>query len=99
MSALACEIPVGSDFLLSIVPEHPRYEGANEYAYVPNFERTPGAGPYTTNIVGQGIALTELNILAFSELLAPFASDGSFSTIKEVNYLWANSYWSNSKWM
>jgi len=98
VSALACEIPVGSDFLLSVVPEHPRYEGANEYAYVPNFERTPGAGPYTINVVGQGIALTELNILAFSELLAPFASDGSFSTIKEVNYLWANSYWSNSKW-
>ena len=73
VSTLACEIPVGSDFLLSIVPEHPRYEGANQYAYVPNYERTPGAGPYTINIVGQGIALTELNILAFSELLAPFA--------------------------
>merc|ERR1711897_120548 len=29
----------------------------------------------------------------------PFSSDGSFSTIKEVNYLWANSYWASSKWM
>jgi len=31
--------------------------------------------------------------------LEPFASDGSFSTIKEVNYLWANSYWSNAEWV
>ena len=31
--------------------------------------------------------------------MEPFASDGSFSTIKEVNYLWANSYWSNAEWV
>jgi len=28
-----------------------------------------------------------------------FASDGSFSTITEINYLWANSYWSNAAWV
>jgi len=99
MSALACEIPVGSDMLLSVVPDHPRYEGANQYAYIPNFSREPGSGPYTINLIGQGIAITELNILAISELLEPIMEDGSFSTIQTVNYLWANSYWSNAKWI
>merc|ERR1711897_111503 len=50
----------------------------------------PGNGPYTINVIGQGVALTELNIVAISELLKPFASDGSFSTVKEYNYLWTN---------
>lgn len=99
MSALACEQPVGSDFLLSVVPDQPNNDDSNQYVYVPNFSREPGNGPYTINIVGQGIALTELNIMAFGELLQPIAPDGSFSTIKVVNYLWANSYWSNAKWV
>jgi len=99
MSALACELPVGSDFLLSVVPDQPNNDYSNQYVYVPNFSRVPGNGPYTVNIIGQGIALTELNIMAFGELLEPIAPDGSFSTIKVVNYLWANSYWSNTKWV
>merc|ERR1712085_109877 len=51
------------------------------------------------NVIGQGVALTELNVVAISELLQPFASDGSFSTVKEYNYLWTNSYWASSEWI
>merc|ERR1719491_1082336 len=97
-SELACFAPVGTDFLLSVVPEHSGVDAHHHFAYKPNFSREPGSGPYTINVIGQGVALTELNILAISELLEPFASDGSFSTIKEINYLWANSYWSNAAW-
>ena len=32
-------------------------------------------------------------------MISIYRSDGSFSSIKVVNYLWANSYWSNSKWV
>jgi len=60
---------------------------------------TPGSGPYTINVIGQGVALTELNIVGMSELLEPFAADGSFSTVKEYNYLWTNSYWAGSEWV
>jgi len=98
-SELACFAPVGTDFLLSAVPEHGGIDAHHHFAYKPNFSREPGAGPYTINLIGQGVAITELNILGISELLEPFASDGSFSTIKEINYLWANSYWSNAAWV
>merc|ERR1711933_696066 len=98
MTELACMAPIGSDFLLSKRPDQQGKQGTH-MAYVPNFSREPGSGPYTVNVIGQGVALTELNILVQSELLNPFAEDGSFSTIKEVNYLWANSYWASSRWM
>merc|ERR1712176_578037 len=98
MTELACMAPIGSDFLLSKRPDQQGKQGTH-MAYVPNFSREPGSGPYTVNVIGQGVALTELNILVQSELLHPFSEDGSFSTIKEVNYLWANSYWANSRWM
>jgi len=88
--------PVGTDFLLSAVSEHGGLDAHHHFVYKPNFSRDPGSGPYTINIIGQGVAITELNILSTSELLEPFASDGSFSTITEINYLWANSYWSNA---
>ena len=97
-SELACFAPVGTDFLLSVVPDHGGTD-TTHYVYEPNFSREPGAGPYTVNIIGQGVAITELNVLGISELLEPFASDGSYSTIKVVNYLWANSYWSNAEWV
>ena len=58
----------------------------------------PGHGPYTINVIGQGVALTELNIGVISDLLNPINSDGSFSTIKTVNYLWANSWWDDAAW-
>merc|ERR1712157_417195 len=98
MTELACMAPIGSDFLLSKRPDHQGKQGTH-MAYVPNFSREPGSGPYIVNVIGQGVALTELNILVLSELLEPFSSDGSFSTIQEVNYLWANSYWSNAEWV
>lgn len=97
-SALVCEVPIGSYFLISVVPDQANVESTH-YVSVPNFDMTPGSGPYTINVIGQGVALTELNIAAMSELLQPFASDSSFTTIKTVNYLWANSYWSNSAWV
>jgi len=98
MTELACMAPIGSDFLLSKRPDQQGKQGTH-MAYVPNFSREPGSGPYTVNVIGQGVALTELNILVLSELLNPFAEDGSFSAIQEVNYLWANSYWSSTEWM
>jgi len=97
-SELACFAPVGTDFLLSAAPDQGGTETA-KFVYVPNFSREPDNGPYTINVIGQGVAITELNLLGMSELLEPFSSDGSFSTIKEVNYLWANSYWSNAEWV
>jgi len=36
-----------------------------------NVERSPGAGPYTINMIGMGIAPTEINIVALSELKSP----------------------------
>jgi len=98
-SELACFAPVGTPFLLSASPDQAGMDDSSHYVYEPNFSREPGSGPYTINLIGQGVAITELNILGISELLEPFASDGSFSTIKEINYLWANSYWSNAEWV
>merc|ERR1719438_72481 len=100
LTELACEAPIGSYFLLS--KELDIGESATASSHAPMFstiDPTPGAGPYTINIIGQGIALTELNIVSMSDLLHPFASDGSFSTVKEINYLWANSYYSSSEWV
>merc|ERR1711957_238856 len=34
-----------------------------------------------------------------SNLLEPVMEDGCWSTVKEVNFLWANSYWSNAAWV
>merc|ERR1712238_512254 len=65
----------------------------------PNFSREPGSGPYTINFIGQGIAISEINIAIVSELLEPLMSDGLPSTIKEINFLWFNSYWSDTEMM
>jgi len=100
MSALACEAPVGSDFLISAEPDIGPYAGPTSHeAMYSTIDTSPGAGPYTINVIGQGVALTELNIVGMSELLNPFASDGSFSTVESYNYLWANSYWSSAEWV
>jgi len=98
MSELVCMAPIGAYFLLSKRPDHMGYEGTHQ-AYVPNFSREPGSGPYTINVIGQGVALTELNLVALSEMLKPYSVDGSFSQIHTVNYLWANSYWESAEWM
>jgi len=98
MSELACMAPIGSYFLLSKRPDQQGDPGTHQ-AYVPNFSREPGAGPYTINVIGQGVALTELNIVVLSELLQPYNEDGDFSSINVVNYLWANSYWPSARWM
>jgi len=99
MSELMCFAPVGSEILVSANPDHAGVDDSTHYVYQPNFSREPGSGPYTFNFIGQGVALTELNPGSLNALLEPFASDGSFSTIKEINYLWANSYWSNAEWI
>merc|ERR1712174_19676 len=94
----ACMAPIGSDFLLSKRPDQQGRPRA-KFPHTPNFSREPGNGPYTINLIGQGVALTEQNIVVLNALMDPFASDGSMGTIKEVNYLWANSYWASSRWM
>jgi len=99
VSAMVCEMPIGSDVLISKETDHSKVNPSHHYASTSTIDRSPGAGPYTINVIGQGIALTELNIAAMSELLNPFSSDGSFSTVQTFNYLWANSYWSNAKWV
>ena len=72
----------------------------SHYVYKPNFDyEIPGKGPYTINFIGQGVALTELNVNAFSQLLNPLFPDGDFSNIQDINYLWANSYWNSSAWV
>jgi len=96
-SELTCMLKPGDEILLSKDPDHFGYVSTH-LAYIPNFSREPGYGPYTINLIGQGVAITELNVLAISELLEPFRSDGNFSNIQTVNYLWANSYWSNAEW-
>jgi len=99
-SELVCEAPVGSDFLLSVTTDIGDYAGPSSHeAMYSTIDPSPGAGPYTINFIGQGVALTELNIVSLSELLKPFAKDGSFSTVKEINYLWANSYWAGAEWI
>jgi len=45
---------------------------------------------YTINMIGMGIAPTEINIVALSELKSPLT--------KKVTILLANSYWSNVEW-
>jgi len=99
VSELACMAPVGSELLLSAVPEHAPEDDSNHIVQKPNFSTEPGSGPYTINMIAMGIGITELLIAAYSELFEPFASDGSFSTIKEVNLLWCNSYFKNAAWM
>jgi len=100
MSELVCEAPIGSDFLISKEVDIGTSGVASSHeAMYSTIDESPGNGPYIINVIGQGVALTELNIVGMSELLNPFASDGSFSTVKEYNYLWANSYWSSAKWM
>jgi len=96
-SELSCMLQPGDEILMSQDPDHAGYVSSH-LAYVPNFSREPGYGPYTINVIGQGVAITELNVLAISELLQPFRSDGNFSNIQVINYLWGNSYWSNAEW-
>merc|ERR1712238_406075 len=99
VSELACFAPVGSELLLPTVPEHGTTEGSLHLIQKPNFSREPGSGPYTINFIGQGIAISEINIAIVSELLEPLMSDGLPSTIKEINFLWSNSYWSDTEMM
>jgi len=100
LTELACEAPIGSYFLLSKETDIGEYAGPSSHeAMYSTTNPAPGNGPYTINVIGQGVALTELNVVAISELLQPFASDGSFSTVKEYNYLWTNSYWASSEWI
>jgi len=97
-SELACMAPVGSELLMGAVPLQDLKDESNHLVQKPNFSREPGSGPYTINMIAMGIGFTELLISAYSELLEPFASDGGFSTIKEVNFLWCNSYLKNAAW-
>jgi len=91
---------VGDSILMSAVPDHAGTEDSTHYVYKPNFDyEIPGKGPYTINFIGQGVALTELNVNAFSQLLNPLFPDGDFSNIQDINYLWANSYWNSSAWV
>ena len=103
MSELACMAPLGTEFLLSAVPDHGSVPDTTHYVYKPNTSPEPGNGPYTINLIGSGVALTEINIGIISDLMNPVTvnDDGtqSFLTVKEVNYLWANSYWANSEWI
>jgi len=100
LSELACEAPIGSYFLLSKeVDIGTSSVRSSHEAMQSTINEEPGNGPYIINVIGQGVALTELNIVGMSELLNPFAEDGSFSTVKEYNYLWANSYWKSAVWM
>mmetsp|Transcript_27506 Transcript_27506/g.31528 ORF Transcript_27506/g.31528 Transcript_27506/m.31528 type:complete len:673 (-) Transcript_27506:168-2186(-) len=93
-------LKVGDYLLMSKEPDQAGTPDSTHYVYTPNYDyTTPGAGPYTINIIGQGVALTELNINAFSQLLNPQFPNGEHSNIKEINYLWANSYWNSSSWM
>jgi len=98
-SELACMIPVGSDILMSAVTDHSADPDSTHYAYKSNVDRSCGAGPYTINVIGQGVAITETHPLGMSNLLEPVMEDGCVSTVKKVNFLWANSYWSNAAWV
>jgi len=98
-SELACMIPVGSDILMSAVTDHSADPDSDHRAYKSNVNRSCGAGPYTINVIGQGVAITETHPLGMSNLLEPVMEDGCWSTVKEVNFLWANSYWSNAAWV
>ena len=99
MSELVCMAPLGTEFLLSAVPDHGSVPDTTHYVYKPNTSPEPGNGPYTINLIGSGVALTEINIGIINDLMNPVNSVGSFSTVKEVNHLWANSYWANSEWI
>ena len=92
-SELACMLPVGSEVLMSASPDHSADPDSTHYAYKSNVNRECGNGPYIINVIGQGVAITETHPLGMSKLLDPILEDGCVSTIKEVNFLWANSYW------
>merc|ERR1712161_125067 len=99
-SQLFSYLKVGDYVLMAAAPDHAGTDGSTHYVYKPNYNyKEPGNGPYTINFIGQGVALTELNINAFSQLLNPMFPNGDMSNIKEINYLWANSYWNSSSWM
>ena len=63
MSELVCMAPIGTDFLMSTRTDQAGPSDSSHLAYVPNFSRNPGNGPYTINVIGQGVALTEVHIL------------------------------------
>jgi hypothetical protein len=91
---------VGTEFLLAAVTDHGGSQATTHLVSKPNFSMRPGQGPYTINFIGQGVALTEINIAVLSMLGTRTASDGtSPSPIKKINYLWANRKWSNSEWI
>jgi len=100
MSELVCHAPVGTEFLLAAVTDHGGSQATTHLVSKPNFSMRPGQGPYTINFIGQGVALTEINIAVLSMLGTRTADDGtSPSPIKKINYLWANRKWSNSAWI
>mmetsp|Transcript_11514 Transcript_11514/g.13118 ORF Transcript_11514/g.13118 Transcript_11514/m.13118 type:complete len:445 (+) Transcript_11514:214-1548(+) len=94
MSRLLYELPLGEDVLFTERPEHTLKVGEDYqvgyYANNMNVERGPEDGPYTINLIGQGIAPTEINVVALSELKSP--------QTEKVTILLANSYWSNVEW-
>jgi len=94
MSRLLYEIPLGSDVLFTERPEQSLFVGPEcrigYYANNINVKRGPEDGPYTINFIGQGIAPTEVSIVALSELKSP--------RTKKVTILLADSYWSNVEW-
>jgi hypothetical protein len=101
LTELACmHLPVGSDLLMTKVPHHdPVNPNSTNMAHVANFDYSCGAGPYTVNFIGQGIAITETHPGAINALLNPIQEDGCVSPVEKVNVLWANSYWSNAAWV
>jgi len=94
MSRLLYELPLGEDVLFTERPEQSLYVGddckVGYFANNINVKRGPLDGPYTINFIGQGIAPTEINVVALSELKSP--------QTKKVTILLADSYWSNVEW-
>jgi len=92
MSRLLSELPIGAHVLFTERPEMDflaAYD-VGYYANNINVKRGPDDGPYTINFIGMGIAPTEINIVALSELKSP--------RTKKVNILLGYSYWSNVDW-
>jgi len=87
---------IGTTFLMTRRMEHAYWEDREVGYYAHYLNIDEDKGPYTINFIGGGIALTEINVVALSELLGPLFNSG---VVGDVNYLWSNRYYDNMAWV
>jgi len=92
MSSLLKHVPIGTELLITNHVEHVFWKDRNRGYYCNERTIDPDSkGDYSVGLIAFGIGITEVAIVAASELLDP--------RVKRVSILWANKKWSDTAWV